>query len=448
MIFATDSSVLVIFCKRPKRGVGKQRVAAEMGDAAALQLSERLLACALEDASEWRGPVVIAPARQNDISWAGELLPGATVIAQQGANLGERINHVDREIRKLGGQQILYIGTDAPGLTADNLAQARHALQHSDAAIIPARDGGVTLLGSRKAWPELAALPWETAHLAGALTDCCEFAGLTLTRLSKGYDVDHREDLLDAAADLRNDNRPARRSLLEWINREHAISVVIPVYQDATALQALLGRLNRILLSTDQIIVVDAEHSAECAAVCEHFDAVYESDNSQRGTRLNRGSDTSNNPILWFLHADAEPAATAPDAIRRHIAAGGDGGFFHFSFSGRRTWYKALLEKAINLRTVSGIPYGDQGLFATRQAFATAGGFSDEPLFEEVRLVKKLRDAGRFKEIDLPIGVSPRRWERDGWFKRTLQNRLLVLGHLLGMPGHALARIYRRPARH
>ena len=79
--------------------------------------------------------------------------------------------------------------------------------------------------------------------------------------------------------------------------------------------------------------------------------------------------------------------------------------------------------------------------------FEAAGGFSDEPLFEEIRLVKKLRDAGSFEEIDLPIGVSPRRWERDGWLIRTLQNRLLVLGHRVGMPGHALARIYRRPAR-
>ena len=106
------------------------------------------------------------------------------------------------------------------------------------------------------------------------------------------------------------------------------------------------------------------------------------------------------------------------------------------------------MEKAINLRTISGIPYGDQGLFAARSAFEAAGGFSDEPLFEEIRLVKKLRDAGSFEEIDLPIGVSPRRWEQDGWLIRTLQNRLLVLGYLVGMPGHALARIYRRPARH
>ncbi len=448
MIFAANSSVLVIFCKRPKPGVGKQRIAAELGRAAALQLSELLLACAIEDAAAWEGPVVIAPANPDDALWARKLLPGATVIAQHGANLGERINHVDREIRRLGGQQLLFIGTDAPGLNAATLAAARQSLRQTDTAIIPARDGGVTLLGSRRPWPELATLPWETAHLAGALIDCCEFAGLTLTKLPKSYDIDRREDLLDAAADLRTDNRPGRRAVIEWIDLRHAISVVIPVYKDVVALQALLGRLNRILGSKDEIMVVDAEQSDERAAVCAHFDAGYCSDTSTRGTRLNKGAASTRNPILWFLHADAEPEVTAPNAIRRQIAQGHDGGFFRFRFSGGRTWYKALLEKAINLRTTSGIPYGDQGLFAARPAFEAAGGFSDESLFEEVRLVKKLRTEGRFDEIDLPIGVSPRRWERDGWFRRTLQNRLLVLGYLIGMPGHALARIYRRPARH
>jgi hypothetical protein len=40
------------------------------------------------------------------------------------------------------------------------------------------------------------------------------------------------------------------------------------------------------------------------------------------------------------------------------------------------------------------------------------------------------------------IGVSPRRWERDGWIRRTVGNRLLALGHALGIPPHRLARRY------
>jgi hypothetical protein len=41
------------------------------------------------------------------------------------------------------------------------------------------------------------------------------------------------------------------------------------------------------------------------------------------------------------------------------------------------------------------------------------------------------------------MGVSPRRWERDGWIRRSLMNRLLALGFALGVAPDRLARMYR-----
>jgi hypothetical protein len=79
----------------------------------------------------------------------------------------------------------------------------------------------------------------------------------------------------------------------------------------------------------------------------------------------------------------------------------------------------------------------------TRAAYEQAGGFADAPLFEEVPLVRALRRAGRFDSVDAAIGVSPRRWERDGWVRRTLENRLLALAYMAGISPHRLARRYR-----
>jgi hypothetical protein len=64
-------------------------------------------------------------------------------------------------------------------------------------------------------------------------------------------------------------------------------------------------------------------------------------------------------------------------------------------------------------------------------------------LFEEVPLVRALRRAGRFARVGATIGVSPRRWERDGWVRRTLENRVLALGYLAGISPRRLARRYR-----
>jgi hypothetical protein len=104
-----------------------------------------------------------------------------------------------------------------------------------------------------------------------------------------------------------------------------------------------------------------------------------------------------------------------------------------------------VLQWAINLRASIGIPYGDQGLFISRKAYEQSNGFAATPLFEEVRLVRELRrqPGGRgFHALHTSIGVSPRRWERDGWLKRTLHNRYLALAFMLGVAPAKLVQRY------
>ena len=424
--------------------MGKQRIAAELGTAAALELSELLLATTLEDAREWQGPVVIAPADSADAGWAATLLPDAHVVPQLGANLGDRINHVDRQLRAAGARRIIYVGIDAPGHTAQTLADAQQALDHYDVVLLPARDGGVTLMGSRQPWPELAELPWETAQLCIRLRQTCEQAGEQMALLAEGYDIDRFADLLTALPALREDKRPARHALAAWTEDQLSISIIIPVKQDTDALAELLEQLQVDLRGSDEILVVSAEQSQASAEICSQYGARLLHHQGSRGARMNRGAGAARNRILWFLHADAEPVAAAPQIVRNTIGGGAAGGYFRFRFRGAAKLVKRALEACINFRTRFGIPYADQGLFMTRLAFDDAGGFADQSLFEEVALVKALRAHGQFIRLPASLGVSPRRWERDGWWRRTLHNRLLVLGYRLGVPNNTLAKIYRQ----
>jgi hypothetical protein len=155
------------------------------------------------------------------------------------------------------------------------------------------------------------------------------------------------------------------------------------------------------------------------------------------------GADNAHGEILWFLHADSAPPPNAPELIQNRINQGSAGGYFRFRFEGRRRWYKQLLGWAINMRAKAGIPYGDQGLFCRRVNYQQAGGFSPTPLFEEVRLVRALRRQTQFSALNASIGVSPRRWEQDGWLRRSLHNRLLALGFMLGIAPERLVRSYR-----
>ena len=220
------------------------------------------------------------------------------------------------------------------------------------------------------------------------------------------------------------------------------ISVVIPVLGDLKALAEIVAHLKSSTGTPDEIIVVDGANDTNCAALCAEHDCIYVRTKPGRGYQLDAGASHASGNVFWFLHADSRPSASAPDQIRNEISDGAIGGYFRFQFTGKTTWYKRLLAWLINLRARIGVPYGDQGLFIRRSRYADIGGFPDTPLFEEVPLVKAARRNGRFVQLAVPIGVSPRRWERDGWLRRSLANRLLALGYTLGISPATLARHY------
>ncbi|SOD40372.1 TIGR04282 family arsenosugar biosynthesis glycosyltransferase [Nitrosovibrio sp. Nv4] len=209
-------AALVLVCKRPASGIGKQRLAASLGLEAASRIAEALLACALEDAGDWPGPVIIAPAHPEDYAWGGALLPQRSKVhiePQTTGNLGQRLNALDHKLRMRGLEQLVYIGSDAPLLGAADYAAAGEALLEHDVVLKPAADGGVVLMASRQPWPMLSGLPWSTVRLGAALADCCRAAGKSIATLTHSFDVDQQDDVVRLIAALKTDQRPARSAL-------------------------------------------------------------------------------------------------------------------------------------------------------------------------------------------------------------------------------------------
>ncbi len=223
----------------------KRRLAAEIGDHAG-EVAAHLMNCALEDANTWPGPAWLSPANQGDRDWlmaemetesalsqsfplgpVGRASPPGTVktqhgefcglVPQQGENLGERINSVDRDLRRRGVSRLVFLGTDCPGLDSAYLGQAAGSLQWADAVLGPAGDGGVVLMGARRPWPNLNDLNWSTESLCAELRDLCQEAGWTVATLAAREDVDTLQDLLGAGTALAGDRRASRQGLAEWL---------------------------------------------------------------------------------------------------------------------------------------------------------------------------------------------------------------------------------------
>ena len=220
-------------------------------------------------------------------------------------------------------------------------------------------------------------------------------------------------------------------------------SVVIPTYDDNAKLSALLSQLRNLRCQPYEVLVVDGAKDEICKKVCHEQGAYWLTGEPCRGSQLLAGGAMSQGDALWFLHADARLPSDPITAMESAFGQGAIGGYFRFCFDAPRAWPATVLERAIALRCRFGIPYGDQGLFMTRQAYFEAGGHAPWPLFEEAVLVRQLRGLGRFLPLREPLFVDSRRWQRDGWWRRTWLNRNLALAYALGASPHKLAARYR-----
>jgi rSAM/selenodomain-associated transferase 2 len=222
-----------------------------------------------------------------------------------------------------------------------------------------------------------------------------------------------------------------------------SFSAIIPCYHDEVKLANLLNQLQSLPHQPLEAVVVDGAADEACRKVCDQYGARWLPSEPCRGRQLLAGAALAQGDALWFLHADNRLPPDPVMAMDLALKLGAVGGYFRFRFDTPRAWPALLLEPAIAFRCRFGVPYGDQGLFMTRQAYSGAGGHSPWPLFEEVSLVRGLRRLGRFLPLREPLFVDPRRWHRDGWWHRTWVNRNLALAFACGVTPSQLATRYR-----
>ncbi len=226
---------LVIFCKWPRLHKGKQRLAKTIGAEKAYQLAKLLFNCALEDALNWEGEVVLTLDEQADIDEVNQLISNKQqaiqaqnlapkkpskhifVLTQPQGNLGQRINHIDQTLRAQGRSQLVFIGTDSPLLNPFYYQQVKTQLKSSNVVLSKADDGGVIIMANNKAWPDLTHLPWSESTLAEKLSHLCIQSNLTLEYIDSGFDVDIEPELSKLLTKLNKDVRPARRALHQWL---------------------------------------------------------------------------------------------------------------------------------------------------------------------------------------------------------------------------------------
>jgi rSAM/selenodomain-associated transferase 2 len=228
------------------------------------------------------------------------------------------------------------------------------------------------------------------------------------------------------------------------------VTVVIPVLNDAEALAALLPALPAD--GALDVIVVDGAASGDpvMEELRERYPGVaWMRSAPGRGAQMNEGARRARGRWLLFLHADTRLGPGWTDLLRGlDDRPGTVGGSFRFTLDSPARWAR-WIEWGVRIRVrLFDLAYGDQALFVRRAVFEELGGYRELPLMEDVDFIRRLRRRGRLEHAVVPAITSARRWERDGWVRRTVENWLLVALFFAGRPPERLAcRYHRRPAR-
>ena len=217
------------------------------------------------------------------------------------------------------------------------------------------------------------------------------------------------------------------------------LSAVIPTLNAAQDLPAAIASLREI---PAEVIVADGGSDDDTPTVAARLGANVILAPRGRGAQLAAGISAARGDWLLLLHADTrlEPdwPAAARDFMRGHPESAG---YFRFALDTDDARARRL-ERLVAWRCRTfALPYGDQGLLLPRALLAAVGGVRPLPLMEDVDLVRRL---GRHRLVALEAAAitSAARWEREGWYRRSLRNLCCLALYAAGVPPRLIARLY------
>lgn len=178
---------VIVFARAPRLGQVKRRLAAGIGDRAALRFYQATLARLLRALKADRRFCTVLAITGGAARWPVEL----PRIPQGSGDIGQRMQ---RAFARFQNRKVAVVGSDIPDAGPADLVSAFRALGSAQAVFGPALDGGYWLvgMGPRRPARPFMQVRWSTRH---ALADTRRnFTGLRINLMRTLRDIDTLED--------------------------------------------------------------------------------------------------------------------------------------------------------------------------------------------------------------------------------------------------------------
>lgn len=194
------------------------------------------------------------------------------------------------------------------------------------------------------------------------------------------------------------------------------LAVIVPTWQEAQMLPALLASLQEQTMPAERIVVADGGSTDGTAEIAARVGAqLILCPQRGRGCQIAYALEHCCEDVILIAHADMLFPPIALQRLRQHLQThpACAGGCLGHRFDRDSLPYR-LIAWADQRRARRGLAYGDQAQFFRRNVLPRIGGFPPWPLFEDVALSLRLQQAGPVVYLDVPVTVSVRRFQRRG----------------------------------
>ena len=192
--------MLIIFAKEPLPGQVKTRLCPPLAPEAAARLYQSFLADTLEEMGRLPGlSLALAYTPTGARAFFHQMVPsGISLLAQEGADLGERMVRALAWGFAAGFNPVLLRGSDTPDLPGSVVQEAAAILGagRAQVALGPSHDGGYYLVGLTAPHPELfRGLAWSGATVLQDTLKIARGRSLSVHLLPGWWDIDDGRDL-------------------------------------------------------------------------------------------------------------------------------------------------------------------------------------------------------------------------------------------------------------
>ncbi|WBB61802.1 TIGR04283 family arsenosugar biosynthesis glycosyltransferase [Streptomyces sp. WMMC500] len=230
------------------------------------------------------------------------------------------------------------------------------------------------------------------------------------------------------------------------MTRPPAVSIVMPVLDEAATVGPALARLRRDFPGCE-LIVVDGGSADGTAGLAAAYATVVPSARG-RAVQMNTGARLATGDVLWFVHADTAIHPGALGQIRTALAdpaVVGGGLTLRFDRRGPGLEYLARASNA-RARRLHHI-FGDQAMFVRRSVFEALGGFPELAIMEDLELSRRLHRRGRLAVLPATSTASARRFTEHGTWRMIFFMQYLKVLYFAGVDPERIRRRYARGPR-